>query len=201
MTEASLARVSASCGAAGALIGGLGLATVFGIVRQSDGAITVSSEPGRGTTFDVYFPATEPADSEETGAAPASKGSTGTETILIAEDDEGVRTFAAKALRARGYTVLEAGDGPSALAVAERHAGSIQLLITDLVMPGTGGRALAGRLSAARPDLKVILTSGYADEAIARHHAGDEGVALLRKPFTPAELADKVREALDRQNT
>ena len=180
---------------------GLGLATVYGIVKQSGGYIWVETEPGRGTVFDIFLPRTsgtpEPAVSPPSTAEPAR----GTETILLVEDEETVRALSDRALSALGYTVLAAPGGAAALRVAERHPGVIHLALTDVVMPGISGRELVRQLAAIRPGVKVLYISGYSDEAIKQHGVLDPGTAFLQKPFTPDRLAGKVREVLDAANT
>ncbi len=175
---------------------GLGLATVYGIVQQSGGHVTVASEPGVGTTFQVYLPRAERAG--RVSVAPAGRpAAAGSETVLLAEDDDAVRFFTRIALEQAGYAVLEATGGEEALALAERHAGPVHLLVTDVVMPRLGGRELAGRLQGRYPGLKVLFLSGYTDDAVVRHGVLHEEVNFLQKPFTPAALTQKVREVLD----
>jgi two-component system, cell cycle sensor histidine kinase and response regulator CckA len=169
---------------------GLGLATVYGIVRQSGGHIRVESAPGRGATFRVFLPLVEeglPPAKPPTVSGPLL----GTETVLIVEDEPSVRALAGEALRACGYTVLEASDGGEALLLCQGYKDPIHLVVTDVVMPQLGGRELARRLATLRPEVKVLYMSGYADDG-----AAEAGAAFLQKPFMPDDLARKVRETL-----
>jgi PAS domain S-box-containing protein len=176
---------------------GLGLATAYGIVKQSDGYITVESEPGRGATFRIYFPrAAGAAAASGRGEHPALSPR-GTETILVVEDESGVRRLSRAILKAQGYIVLEAASGDEALEVARSHAGQIHLVATDVIMPGMSGHVLWDRLRVLRPDSRVLFMSGYTDDAIATHGVLEPGIAFLQKPFTPFGLAQKVREVLD----
>ncbi|HXD23757.1 MAG TPA: ATP-binding protein [Gemmatimonadaceae bacterium] len=174
---------------------GLGLSTVFGIVEQSGGHIRVASTLGHGTTFEIFLPAVNerPSPIEEPREAPLPRGH---ETILLAEDDEALRTLTARILTAQGYRVLEASDGVEALRVAETHTGTLDLLTTDMVMPSMGGHDLANELSARRPGLKVLFVSGYTDDAVGRGEL-QPGDAFLQKPVDPRMLARKVRQLLD----
>ena len=178
---------------------GLGLAVCYGIVRQADGHLWVYSERGRGTTFKVLLPrAVEDQEALATPKPLAQLSSTGTETILVVEDEPVVRRLTVRALAERGYNVLEAEDGESALEVAREHTGDLQLLVTDVVMPGMNGKELADRLTAERPDLRVLYISGYAEHAVVRQGVLVEGIAFLSKPFDLSELARTVREVLDK---
>jgi PAS domain S-box-containing protein len=176
---------------------GLGLATVYGVVKQSGGYIWVYSEVAHGTTFKVYLPRVAAVAEKAVAEKPAVKPTAGTETILFVEDEESVRELVGEYLRARGYNVLESPDGVKALAIAEQFAEPIQLLITDVVMPKLSGRELATRLSAARPDLKVLYISGYTDDSVFRHGVLEGGMSFLQKPFNLKAMAQKVREVLD----
>lgn len=176
---------------------GLGLATVYGIVKQSGGYIWVQSEVGRGSTFRVYLPPVkEPATVKEVKEVRSLTG--GTETVLLVEDEENVRLLVRRALQAKGYTVLEAQNGKDALRVARKHHGPIHLLMTDVVMPGMGGRELSERLIRLRGELKTLYMSGYADDAVHHHGQLNPGTELLQKPFSADVLATKVREVLKR---
>jgi len=175
---------------------GLGLATVYGIVKQSHGNIWVYSEVSQGTTFKIYLPLVEGDAEPVRPAAAAESLSTGTETILLVEDDEMVRRITGAILRQAGYGVLEAAEGESALRTCRLHEGAIHLVLTDVVMPGMSGRVLADRLKELRPDASVLFMSGYTEEAIVHHGVLHEGVNFLEKPFTPDGLTRKVREVL-----
>lgn len=176
---------------------GLGLATVYGIAKQSGGHVTVYSEPGHGSTFKVYFPlAQEAAERAEPkpAAAPLPSGS---ETILLVEDEEVVRELGRRILDMHGYRVLAARNGREALAICEAHGDSIAALVTDVIMPEMSGRALAERLAERWPGVRVLYLSGYTSGAIAQHGVLEPGVEFLQKPFSPAALARRVREVLD----
>jgi two-component system cell cycle sensor histidine kinase/response regulator CckA len=175
---------------------GLGLSTAYGIIKQSGGHVNVYSEVGRGTAFKIYFKRVdEPAEAKPPEARPAASVA-GTETILLVEDEPAVRALAEKTLRACGYTVLAAGEYIEALALSNRHSGTIHLLVTDVIMPGLNGRELAECLRALRPHMRVLFISGYTADAIAQHGILDDGVAFLPKPFSPRDLLLKVRQTL-----
>ena len=176
---------------------GLGLSTVYGIVKQSGGYIWVYSEPGEGTTFKVYLPRVdEPAE-----ALPTTKASladcAGTETILLVEDEPQLRELTRTVLESRGYSVVEAVSPDEAERLAKKYGAKIHLLLTDVIMPGISGRELAKRLSARQPAMRVLYMSGYTYNVIAQGGTLERGVAFLQKPFTPSALIEKVREVLD----
>jgi two-component system, cell cycle sensor histidine kinase and response regulator CckA len=176
---------------------GLGLAVVYGVVRQSGGFIRVESEPGIGTTFRIYLPR---IDAPPTPAHPSQSSRAlpqGSETVLVAEDDEAIRTLLYGALQSLGYQVLCASDGQAALQAAESHSGEIHLLVSDLVMPTLGGAELASRLRTARPNVKVIFVSGYAGNMLAEGDLEQTGASFLQKPFSMDRLAHTVRDVLD----
>jgi CheY-like chemotaxis protein len=175
---------------------GLGLATVYGIVRQSGGHIRVSTQLHHGTTFTIYLPMAEGTPEPEIDAPGWSHMPRGAGTILVVEDEDAVRYLACRVLRGNGYRVLEAGDSPAALRMVRTEGQPIDLLVTDIVMPGMSGPALAERLVAEWPELKVLYITGYAQEAIERQGRLPAGYALLEKPFTAQQLADSVRQAL-----
>jgi PAS domain S-box-containing protein len=173
---------------------GLGLATVYGIVQQSNGAIEVHSRIGHGTTFYIYLP--RAVDLGKPAIAPVPTAATGTETVLLVEDDDRVRALVSAMLKKTGYTVLLASAADQALEIAARHRGRIHLLLTDVVMSGLNGRILSERLTAARPDTRVLYMSGYSDEAILRHGVKNAPAHFIQKPFAIDALAHKIREAL-----
>ncbi|MEO7999765.1 MAG: PAS domain S-box protein [Gemmatimonadaceae bacterium] len=175
---------------------GLGLATVFGIVRQSGGCINVYSEPGIGSSFKLYFPALRGASLMESGGIPQI-ATGGAETVLLVEDDAAVRRIATAALAKFGYMVLPAATGEEALRIAEHHGLGISVLLTDVVMPGMSGPQLVDLLRAKSPSLKVVFMSGYTDDAVVRHGLLAAEVSFLQKPFTPEGLALKIRKVLD----
>ncbi len=176
---------------------GLGLATVYGMVKQLGGDIWVYSEPGQGTTFKLYFPrvtetATPPAASPvEADRAPS------TETILVVEDEQAVRDLTVKILRKLGYTILAAASGGEAIEIAKTYRGPIALLLTDVVMPNMSGRQVADELAKLRPETKVLYLSGYTDNTVVHHGVLEDGVEFLPKPFSREALARKIREVLE----
>ena len=177
---------------------GLGLATVYGVVKQSGGYVWVYSEPGHGTTFKIYLPRIE----DEVGvigrdrSAESSSLPRGSEVVLLVEDEVGVRELAREYLEMSGYTVIVAPDGNTALELAAMHAGPIHLLMTDMVMPGIGGRELAERVLSVRPEIKILYMSGYTDQAVVHQGILGTDAPLLQKPFTLATLTTKLREIL-----
>jgi CheY-like chemotaxis protein len=175
---------------------GLGLATVYGIVKQHEGNIWVYSEPGRGTSIKIYLPRAELDAAKVEPHRPAARELRGSETILVAEDDQDVRSLVVRLLRSMGYWVLEASRADEALMVCLRHKGPVHLLLTDVVMPQMSGRDLLDRLRPLRPDIRVLFTSGYTEEAL---HRGvlEQDMVFLQKPFTEEALAHKVRDVLD----
>ncbi len=176
---------------------GLGLSTVYGIVKQSGGEIVVESEPGSGATFHIYLPRIVGVQDTAHPAKAPQAVRAGTETILLVEDEPGVRQLVREMLLRLGYTILEAGSGAEALRLFEQHHGGIDLLLTDVIMPQMSGRDLAARLRAAQPTLKVLYMSGYTDDMLAHHGVLEPDVYLLPKPFAPDELGIKLREVLD----
>ncbi|MGO9639781.1 MAG: PAS domain S-box protein [Candidatus Acidiferrales bacterium] len=177
---------------------GLGLATVYGVVKQCGGYVWVYSEKNHGTTFKIYLPRVDDPVEGSHGADATGETPKGRETILLAEDEDAVREIAREFLQLSGYTVLEAPDGASALALAEKHDGPIHLLVTDIIMPGMTGRELAQRLAEKRPEVKIVFMSGYTEYATSHQGSVGENETLLTKPFTRVTLARTVRDALSR---
>jgi two-component system cell cycle sensor histidine kinase/response regulator CckA len=175
---------------------GLGLATVYGIVTQNHGFIDVDSEPGRGTTFSIYLPVHEPGDATTRDAGLSAPPPTGSETVLLVEDEDALLTLSRRILEQLGYTVLAAESPTRALELAGAFAGEIHLLLTDVVMPGMSGRDLEQRLIGTRPGLKCLYMSGYPSDVIAHRGVLDEGVRFLQKPFSREALAEALREVI-----
>jgi CheY-like chemotaxis protein len=179
---------------------GLGLATVYGIVHQFNGWIELESGRGQGATFRIYLPRLAMESDKESAAEPdraiAPSVPAGSETILLVEDDEDVRGFATTMLGAEGYVVITASSGAEAIGLANRHAGAIDLIVTDVMMPGMNGRELTDRLKITRPGMKVLFISGYTADVIIRRGVNDDAVGFLAKPFSKATLAAKVRKIL-----
>jgi two-component system cell cycle sensor histidine kinase/response regulator CckA len=176
---------------------GLGLATVYGIVKQSNGIIWVDSEPNHGSAFKIYLPLVDEAVAEPESCEPLQVLPQASETVLVVEDEIAVRSLVQHVLSSKGYLVLEASRGDEALSVCRRHQGPIHLMLTDVIMPQMSGRELATRLATVQPDMKVLFMSGYTSEGIVHHGVLERGTAFLQKPFTPNSLARKVREVID----
>ena len=176
---------------------GLGLAMVYGVVKQSGGSIWVSSKLGAGTTFSIYLPQAQGVSEAPTTKKPQTTLKQGSETILVVEDDPGVRELVCMMLTSKGYTVLTAQHPSDAESVCQKHSGSIHLLLTDMILPGASGREIAKRVGTLRPGIKVLYMSGYTDDALIRDHGLDESFAFLQKPFSQGSVAAKVREVLD----
>ncbi|HTK86649.1 MAG TPA: PAS domain S-box protein [Nitrospiraceae bacterium] len=176
---------------------GLGLATVYGIVTQSRGAISVNSAPGRGASFAVYFPASQAEDQPPKDGAIHTESQPGWETVLVVEDQQSVRGFVRNLLMLNGYRVLEAADGAEAMRICRQHPGEIQLVVTDLVMPGMSGRELAERITKEQPEVKMLYMSGYTDDSVVLTGGAQAGIVFLQKPFSPTTFTHKVREILN----
>jgi CheY-like chemotaxis protein len=177
---------------------GLGLATVYGIVRQSGGHIRVSSRQHHGSTFSVYLPRIEGTTAPRDEPTPWNDQPGAQGTVLVVEDEDTVRRLACRVLRTKGYRVLEAREGAEALDLLRQHGGPVDLLITDIIMPGLGGPALVERLGPSVPDMRVLYITGYSEEAIRLEGMLPAGGDLLEKPFTAHELAERVRQTLAR---
>jgi CheY-like chemotaxis protein len=178
---------------------GLGLSTVYGIVRQSGGHIEVRSSPGKGTTFDIILPqvsATVPAKAEHTIGTELPRG---TETVLVVEDEDAVRLIVRRVLEEQGYAIIEARDGNDALRVCGQRGDAIHLVLSDVIMPGMGGRELSRALASDRPGLPILFMSGYNDDGELAVTGSELGAGVLAKPFTSETLARQVREALDKR--
>ncbi len=175
---------------------GLGLSTVYGIVKQSNGFIWVDSQPGKGTTFKIYFPRVDGRNDKVTAESQSVPGSREPETVLVVEDEASLRTLAVRILRARGYTVLESSNGKEALDTVRKYIGNVHLVLTDVVMPGMSGNDLISQLKTSRPDIKVLYASGYTSDAIVHHGVLDADVAFIQKPFTIESLLSKVHQVL-----
>jgi CheY-like chemotaxis protein len=180
---------------------GLGLATVFGIVQQLEGTIWVYSEPGKGTIFKIFFPAVQGAAQAEPEPPEEGLAAGGRETILLVEDEEGVRKFVRTMLEKQGYTVLEAADTDDALSLLSHSSNRVDLMITDVIMPRMNGPELAERASAIRPGLKVLFMSGYTDRTVRLQERFDDESAFIQKPFTPKALSQTVRDRLGKART
>ena len=176
---------------------GLGLAMVYGVVKQSGGSIWVNSKLGAGTTFNIYLPQAQGVAEAPAAKKPQTTLKQGSETILVVEDDPGVRELVCMMLTSKGYTVLTAKHPSDAEAVCQKHSGNIHLLLTDMILPGASGREIAKRVGTLRPGIKVLYMSGYTDDALVRDHGLDESFAFLQKPFSQGSVAAKVREVLD----
>jgi CheY-like chemotaxis protein len=177
----------------------LGLSTAHGIVQQAGGWIAVKSSPGEGATFEVYLPQATGTEARRRTREHGIRERGGSETILVVEDQPSVRQFAAEVLRQLGYRIMEAGSGPDALELSASHEGTIDLVLTDIIMPGMNGLVLADRIRPERPLARILYMTAYAGNVLEERGVASEGLDCLQKPFRPSELARKVREVLDRQ--
>jgi CheY-like chemotaxis protein len=176
---------------------GLGLSMVYGIVKQSGGSIWAYSEPNQGSTFKIYLPALQDEQEPDENEGLPEQLAQGSETVLVVEDESAVRSFTSMVLKRSGYQVIEASDGEEALSLSRGHGGEIQLLVTDMVMPGMGGRQVAEALEPLRPAMRVLYVSGYTEHAIAKRGSLGSDLPFLQKPFTMEALLRKVRQVLD----
>jgi CheY-like chemotaxis protein len=175
---------------------GLGLATVYGIVKQNNGFISVHSEPGKGATFKIYLPRFDTGSIETEVKVRQDLQPRGTATVLIVEDEPSILEIGKAMLERLGYTVISAGSPHEAIRIADKHSGIVHLLLTDVVMPEMNGRELADRLKSFYPDLKCLYMSGYTADVIAHHGVLNKGVIFIQKPFSLRDLAEKTRDAL-----
>jgi CheY-like chemotaxis protein len=175
---------------------GLGLATVYGIIKQSGGSIWVYSELGQGAVFKIYLPTVSEGPAAREPAKTETDSALGSETILVVEDEEGVRSLIHLALESAGYIVLEMEDAERALATCANHDGPIHLLLTDVVMPQMSGPVVASKVAALRPGIKVLYMSGYTDDAVVHHGVLSQDMPFIQKPFSPVALREKIREVL-----
>jgi CheY-like chemotaxis protein len=178
---------------------GLGLANVYGIVKQSSASVWVYSEVDKGTTFKIYFPVVTDGSAAKEPPKLNTDSASGTETVLVVEDEEGVRSLVRLALVSGGYTVLETPDAESALAICARHDGPIHLLLTDVVMPQMSGPEVASQVAALRPGIRVLYMSGYTDDAVVHHGVLTQDMPFIQKPFSPVSLRKKIREVLGKK--
>jgi CheY-like chemotaxis protein len=178
---------------------GLGLPTVYGIVKRNEGDIQVHSEIDRGTTFEIYFPRSDEVEKPATRppSPPTLSDHEGSETILLVEDEPAVRSFAARILTEQGYHMLTAGNGQEAIQLVRGHDGRIDLLVTDVVMPGMNGKELVEQIKRLQPGVRILYMSGYSDDLIAHHDVPNHGTSFLAKPFSLETLGQKVRDLLD----
>jgi two-component system cell cycle sensor histidine kinase/response regulator CckA len=178
---------------------GLGLSTVYGIVQQSNGQVSFTSQPGHGTAFRVYLPRTDSAQTAEAVPDAADRALDGSETVLLVEDDASVCELVRAVLSSHGYTVLSARDPQEAESLCEQNRSRIGLLLSDVILPKMSGAELSTRLAARNPQMKILFMSGYIDDSVVRQGIQEKEVAFLQKPFSPLSLAKKVREVLDGQ--